>query len=91
MEKQPDPNPLQAIAQLIEKAIPTLHRHPKTWWQLIAIVLGLAIAGSIYSISTKIEPNKALERIHSPSGMKRPTDDCGVKDGQFIDRDGKCY
>jgi hypothetical protein len=91
MEKPPDPNPLQAIAHLIEKAIPTLHKHPRTWWQLVAIVLGLAVAGSLYSISTKLEPNKALETIRSPSGMKRAIDDCGVKDGQFIDRDGSCW
>lgn len=91
MEKPPDPNPLQAIAELIEKSIPTLHKHPKAWWQLVAIVLGLAISGSLYSISAKLEPNKALETIRSPSGMKRAIDDCGVKHGQFLDRDGSCW
>jgi hypothetical protein len=91
MEKPPDSRLLQAIANLIEKAIPTLHKHPKTWWQLVVIVLGVAVAGSLYSVSTKLEPNKALETIRRPSGMKRAIDDCGVKDGQFIDRDGSCW
>jgi hypothetical protein len=87
----PPPNLLQALSHLIEKSIPTLSKHPRAWWQLVAILMAGAIAGSLYSLSTRLEPNKAIETLRTPAGMKRAIDDCGVKDGQFIDRDGSCW
>jgi hypothetical protein len=76
-------SPIDAFAALIEKTIPVLQKHPKAWRQLSALLLVGAIAAGIFSISTKFDPNKALETLHPPSGMKRPQDDCTVKADSF--------
>lgn len=82
----------------INTLIPTLDKH--SWSAVGKLLLIVAIGGgsaataySIYSVMNKLDPNKpeaaefirSIRGVPSPSGMKKPADDCAgeVVDGIF--------
>jgi hypothetical protein len=76
---------LRAITHFITQTVPVLNTSGHGWWRLILIIGTLWGFVSAFNISSRLEPQKIYD------GMKRPQDDCGVKDGRFIDRDGGCW
>lgn len=79
---------IQAIADFFVKVIPTFEQSRSGWLKVAAVAL---VASGCYVAAAKIDYNAELERQHKPTGMKSAENDCGVKDGQFLDRDGSCW
>jgi hypothetical protein len=76
---------LRAITQFITQAVPVLDASRHGWWRLILIAAFLWGSVSALNITARLDPQKIYD------GMKRPQDDCGVKDGRFIDKGGDCW
>jgi hypothetical protein len=70
------PNLLDAIANLIKNAVPTLDNSKGGWWKLMVIVFAIALAGSIYKAVDKVE-SIDLKDFKG----RRPEHDCPVIDG----------
>jgi hypothetical protein len=77
---------LKASEDLISKTVPVLDKSTNGWWRLLLMLMVGGAVVSVVAIAVKFDPNQP-----HPTGMKKPSDDCGVKDGQFVDKVGDCW
>jgi hypothetical protein len=87
---------IERLEKLITGTVPVLDKNTHGWWRLAVLTMTIGATVAMVAIAYKFDPNLSRQQTTiapepAIKGMKRPENDCWVRDGQFVDRDGSCW